>query len=107
MRPRSTFTCALVPALLCVMLCTLGLSGCAPRATQENTQESTQENTVLLGFSQLGWESAWRIGNSLDIQAAAERAGVQLMFENAQQKQENQIKAIRSFICLLYTSRCV
>ena len=53
---------------------------------------------MLLGFSQLGWESAWRIGNSLDIQEAAERAGVQLMFDNAQQKQENQIKAIRSFI---------
>ena len=56
------------------------------------------EDAVLLGFSQLGWESAWRIGNSLDIQEAAERAGVQLMFDNAQQKQENQIKAIRSFI---------
>ena len=61
-------------------------------------EEEPAEDAVLLGFSQLGWESAWRIGNSLDIQAAAERAGVQLMFDNAQQKQENQIKAIRSFI---------
>ena len=51
-----------------------------------------------MGFSQLGSESGWRLGNTKDIQDAAERAGVQLMFENAEQKQENQIKAIRSFI---------
>ena len=56
------------------------------------------QNPVILGFSQLGSESGWRIGNSQDILDAAERAGVQLMFENAEQKQQNQIKAIRSFI---------
>ena len=93
MRPRSRSTRAL--ALTCVLLLSLALSGCAP---QEAAPQEETEDAVLLGFSQLGWESAWRIGNSLDIQAAAERAGVQLMFENAQQKQENQIKAIRSFI---------
>lgn len=53
---------------------------------------------VILGFSQLGSESGWRIGNTRSIISAAERAGVQLMFKNAEQKQENQIKAIRSFI---------
>jgi len=66
--------------------------GCTP------TVQETVEKHVLLGFSQLGSESGWRIGNSRDIIAAADRAGVQLMFENAEQKQENQIKAIRSFI---------
>ena len=93
MRPRSRSTRAL--ALTCVLLLSLALSGCAP---QEAAPQEETEDAVLLGFSQLGWESAWRIGHSLDIQAAAERAGVQLMFDNAQQKQENQIKAIRSFI---------
>ncbi len=53
---------------------------------------------MVLGFSQLGSESAFRLGNSKSIQEAAEKANVQLMFENAEQKQENQIKAIRSFI---------
>jgi simple sugar transport system substrate-binding protein len=38
------------------------------------------------------------VGNTRDIEGAAERAGVQLMYKNADQKQENQIKAIRSFI---------
>lgn len=56
------------------------------------------EEPVLLGFSQLGSESAWRLGNTKSIQEAAEKFGVQLMFDNAEQKQEKQIKAIRSFI---------
>ena len=91
MRPRLMAKRALVFALALTLL---ALSGCAPQPAPEEQAE----DAVLLGFSQLGWESAWRIGNSLDIQEAAERAGVQLMFDNAQQKQENQIKAIRSFI---------
>ena len=92
MRQRSTAKRALAAAMALALLAFPALYGCAPR------QEAAPEDAVLLGFSQLGWESAWRIGNSLDIQEAAERAGVQLMFENAQQKQENQISAIRSFI---------
>lgn len=78
-------------ALLAVTL-VLFVIGCKERA------EPAGESAVILGFSQLGSESGWRIGNSTDIIAAAERAGVELMYENAEQKQENQIKAIRSFI---------
>ena len=51
-----------------------------------------------MGFSQIGSESAWRIGNTNDIEKQAEKYGVGLMFENANQKQENQIDAIRRFI---------
>ena len=53
---------------------------------------------IILGFSQIGAESAWRNANSLSIQNAAAHAGIQLLFANAEQKQENQIQAIRSFI---------
>ena len=95
MRPRFGAT-LFWAVLLTLALLPFSLSGCAPR--ENPPEEEPAEDAVLLGFSQLGWESAWRIGNSLDIQEAAERAGVQLMFDNAQQKQENQIKAIRSFI---------
>ena len=66
-------------------------------ACNKNT-ESTDEPTLLLGFSQIGSESAWRIGNTKDIEDAAEKYGVSLMFEDANQKQENQIAAIRRFI---------
>ena len=63
-----------------------------------SSQENAPEPTILLGFSQLGWESAWRLANSESIKEAAEQAGVSLMYENAEQKQDRQIKAIRSFI---------
>ncbi|MCR4625726.1 MAG: ABC transporter substrate-binding protein [Lachnospiraceae bacterium] len=63
---------------------------------KENTE--SDEPGLLLGFSQIGSESAWRIGNTLDIETAAEQSGINLMFENANQKQENQIAAIRKFI---------
>lgn len=53
---------------------------------------------IVVGFSQIGAESEWRTANTNDVMAAAERAGVELKFSDAQQKQENQIKAIRSFI---------
>ena len=52
----------------------------------------------MVGFSQIGAESEWRTANTNDVKAAAERAGVELKFSDAQQKQENQIRAIRSFI---------
>ncbi|MBP3409620.1 MAG: ABC transporter substrate-binding protein, partial [Clostridia bacterium] len=57
-----------------------------------------EQQSLLLGFSQLGWESAWRLANTESIKSAAEEAGVSLMYENAEQKQDRQIKAIRSFI---------
>ena len=60
--------------------------------------KETDDPGLLLGFSQIGSESAWRIGNTLDIEDAAEKSGISLMFENANQKQENQIAAIRKFI---------
>ncbi|WP_433559510.1 ABC transporter substrate-binding protein [Pseudonocardia xinjiangensis] len=53
---------------------------------------------LTLGFSQVGAESGWRTANTKSVQDAAGAAGIELQFSDAQQKQENQIKAIRSFI---------
>ena len=53
---------------------------------------------IVLGFSQIGAESEWRTANTRSIQEAAPEAGITLRFSDAQQKQENQIKALRSFI---------
>jgi len=53
---------------------------------------------ITLGFSQIGAESEWRTANTKSIKDAAGEAGINLKFSDAQQKQENQIKAIRSFI---------
>jgi len=53
---------------------------------------------LTLGFAQVGAESGWRTANTKSIQDSAKAAGVDLKFSDAQQKQENQIKAIRSYI---------
>ena len=53
---------------------------------------------LVIGFSQIGAESAWRTANSQSIQDEAKKRGIDLKFADAQGKQENQIKAIRSFI---------
>lgn len=56
------------------------------------------QKKIVLGFSQIGAESEWRTANTESIKSAAKEHGIDLKFADAQQKQENQIKAIRSFI---------
>ncbi|MET0265817.1 MAG: ABC transporter substrate-binding protein [Duganella sp.] len=53
---------------------------------------------LTIGFSQVGAESEWRTANTASIKEAARKEGINLKFADAQQRQENQIKAIRSFI---------
>ncbi|MFO1226412.1 ABC transporter substrate-binding protein [Roseateles sp.] len=53
---------------------------------------------LVMGFSQVGAESEWRTANTASVKSAAKEAGITLKFADAQQKQENQVKAIRSFI---------
>nr|WP_223129073.1 ABC transporter substrate-binding protein [Terrabacter sp. MAHUQ-38] len=55
-------------------------------------------DAIVMGFSQVGAESGWRTANTKSVQEAAKTAGIELKFSDAQQKQENQIKAIRSYI---------
>ena len=58
----------------------------------------TSASALTLGFAQVGAESEWRTANTVSIKDAAKAAGITLKFSDAQQKQENQIKAIRSYI---------
>ena len=51
-----------------------------------------------VGFAQIGSESGWRAAETTLTRQQAEERGIQLQFSDAQQKQENQIAAIRSFI---------
>ncbi|WP_437291907.1 ABC transporter substrate-binding protein [Sorangium sp. So ce406] len=59
---------------------------------------SKEKGKVTLGFSQIGAESEWRTANTKSIEETAKAEGIELKLSDAQQKQENQIKAIRSFI---------
>jgi galactofuranose transport system substrate-binding protein len=53
---------------------------------------------MTVGFSQIGSESGWRAAETSVTKQEAEKRGIDLKFADAQQKQENQIKAIRGFI---------
>ena len=55
-------------------------------------------NDLTVGFSQIGSESGWRAAETSVAKSEAEKRGITLKIADAQQKQENQIKAIRSFI---------
>ncbi|HEX8511112.1 MAG TPA: ABC transporter substrate-binding protein [Propionibacteriaceae bacterium] len=79
----------------------MAMSGCgggASTATPAGSSSGGGDAKIVLGFAQVGAESGWRTANTKSIQEAAKAAGFDLKFSDAQQKQENQIKAIRSYI---------
>ena len=98
MRHNRIMQCVL---LLCSLLL---LVGCGTRwdihtETTEDTLTPMDDNLIVVGVSQIGSESVWRTANTSSIQNVfTKENGYFLIFDNARQKQENQIKAIRSFI---------
>ena len=90
---------------LLVFLCVVFLCACSPfdprEAEKSSVLQSEQENEDLIsvGFSQLGSESIWRTANTNSVKSTlTEENGFFLLFDNARQMQEKQIKALRSFI---------
>ena len=81
--------------------------GCAPQTVSDissqdvetvQTRPEKKYADLIIGYAQIGAESEWRAANTLSIKDTAEKLGVELRFLDAQQKQENQILAIRKFI---------
>src|SRR5262245_21188585 len=87
-----------VLALAAIVFGLANLYGCSKSTPSAGGAAAGGEKPIVLGFSQIGAESEWRTANTNSIKSAAEAAGIKLKFSDAQQKQENQIKAIRSFI---------
>ncbi|MCP2245950.1 ABC transporter substrate-binding protein [Lentzea aerocolonigenes] len=85
-------TAASVIALCALAACGSGSGGAG------NGTGSSGGDAITMGFAQVGAESGWRTANTKSIQEEAKAAGIDLKFSDAQQKQENQIKAIRSYI---------
>ena len=89
----------IVFGLLLVMTMILLLYGSRLFMDIEEEAHITQEDRIVVGVSQLGSESGWRTANTESVQQAfTQQNGYFLIFHNARQKQENQLKAIRSFI---------
>lgn len=69
--------------------------------TMSSDDEATADSSdhIVVGFSQVGAESDWRTANTESMKSTfTEENGYELIFSDAQQKQENQIKAVRNFI---------
>ena len=63
------------------------------------TVTAASAKDLVVAFSQIGQESDWRTANTDDLKSAIENhPGWKLVYDDAQQKQENQIKALRNFI---------
>ena len=85
----------------------LGPLACAPKTDSLSTSQADSLSNpksekkykdLIIGYAQIGAESEWRAANTISIKETANDLGVELRFLDAQQKQENQIEAIRKFI---------
>ena len=86
-------------AFLCALLALSLVLGSACGAGPEPAGEAAAEDLTVIGMCQVGAESDWRVANSESMKAVfTEENGYHLLFEDARQKQENQISAIRKFI---------
>ena len=80
------------------LLASCGNKGGGTDTTTTNGSSNPSATKMTVGFSQIGAESDWRTAETKSIKDEAAKRGVDLKFSDAQGKQENQIKAIRSFI---------
>ena len=76
------------------------LVGCATKDSNDIEESvALAADSIVVGFSQLGAESDWRSANTVSMKETLSKDnGIELIFEDGQQKQSNQITAIRSFI---------
>lgn len=88
-----------------LLLFTFSLIACAANSPSPEAKSTLEPENgrityaeMVVGYSQIGAESNWRTGNTASIQETAAALGVELIFDDGQQRQENQIKAIRTFI---------
>ena len=69
-----------------------------PQSKSSGGVTKGMDRKIVMGYSQIGAESEWRTACTNSVKAAAEEYNIELIFSDAQQKQENQLQAIRSFI---------
>lgn len=83
-------------SIFLVLMMSLLLTCCQERAS---TVDGSHKPLIKVGFSQTGSESVWRVTNTNSVKdALSEKNGYELIYDDAQQNQENQIRAIRKFI---------
>lgn len=96
---RKNFMKKVVAGMLtAVMAFSLTACGGGDASTNDTAKEEGSSDVITVGFSQVGAESDWRTANSESMKSTFTKDnGYELIFDDAQQKQENQISAIRNF----------
>lgn len=79
--------------VLRVLVLGLALASCS-----KEPAGTTGTKKLVVGFSQIGAESEWRARETESIQREAAKRGIELKFADAQGRQENQVKALKSFV---------
>jgi galactofuranose transport system substrate-binding protein len=97
---KSTLARKLLSLPVLAGIAALALTACSREApaAKGSAEKPAAKKTMKVGFAQTGAESAWRTANSESMKAEAAKRGIDLKFSDAQGKQENQIRAVRSFI---------
>ena len=81
------------------LIALIALTSAFANGKAEAPVATTEKSEIVVGYAQVGAESDWRTANTQSFKSTFTAAnGYKLIFDDAQQKQENQIKAIRSFI---------
>jgi len=94
--PRTALAVLSFAAFIALGACA---SGSESGAGSDSTGAGGGGDVITIGFAQIGAESGWRTANTASIKEALSREnGFDLKFSDAQQNQENQIQAIRSYI---------
>ncbi|MGN1205606.1 MAG: LacI family transcriptional regulator, partial [Eubacterium sp.] len=96
----------LLGLILSVVMVVSMLAGCGASDNKQtsnsgdsSSSEESSKEVITVGFSQVGAESDWRTANTESMKSTfTEANGYRLIFDDAQQKQENQLTAIRNFI---------
>lgn len=94
------FSLLMIALLMFVFVVGCSSGGAEPAAPAADAPAAAAKNMedLVVGYAQIGAESEWRTANTASIQETAKTLNVDLRFSDAQQKQENQIAAIRSYI---------
>ena len=96
-------TVAVVAVIVLVALSGCGVSSSVAPEDNNETDDlyiyGENGDLIVVGFSQIGSESVWRTANTESVESTfTKENGYFLLTDNARQRQENQIKAIRSYI---------
>ena len=99
MKKRKVLAVLLCAAMTAALAVGCGGSKGSDSSDKSSDSSSSSDDVITVGFSQVGAESDWRTANSQSMKDTfSKENGYDLIFDDAQQKQENQITAIRNFI---------